>query len=129
MLLEKLFQFGVLPRNAVKNYPSGLKDLLHKKLVQKASKKGRVFYELTKKALPLAEEYRLMLFHKTKLQVQLTPHAKFYRALLGELRFLNDKHPLALKYQLLGDWQLTRPVVPSQLKLAKLRYYQQQNLL
>lgn len=128
MLLEKFFKFAVLPRNAVRNYPSKLKDLLHKNLVQKASKKGRVFYELTEKALPLAENYRLMLFHQTKLNAQVTPHAKFYRALLGELRFFNDKHPLALEYQLLGDWQLTRPVVPSQLELAKLRYYQQQNL-
>lgn len=129
MLLEKLFKFGVIPRAAARNYPSELKDLLHKKWVQKARKKGRVFYELTEKAVPLAEEYRLMLFHKTRIKAQVTPHSKFYRSLLGELRFLDDQHPLVLDYQLLGDWQLTRPLVPSQLALAKLRYYQQQNLL
>src|SRR3990167_219754 len=124
MLLNKFFKLGVLQREAVKNYSSELKDLLHKKFLHKVYKKGRVFYELTEKALPLAEEYRLMLFHLTKLHSQLTPQAKFYRALLGELRFLDEKHPLASEYQLLGDWQLNRPVVPGQLALAKLRYYQ-----
>ncbi len=128
MLLEKLFKFGVLPRASVKNDLEQLQDLLRKKFVQKVPKKGRVFYELKEKSLPLLEEYRKMLFHKTKLQAQLQPQAKFYRALLGELRFLNEQHPLAKDFQLLGDWQLNRSVVPSQLALAKCRYYQDQKL-
>lgn len=128
MLLEKFFRFSVLPRTAVRNYPSALRDLLHKKLVRRVSKKGRVFYELTEKSLPLLEDYRHILLYRTKLHAQLTPHARFYQALLGDLRFLNDRHPLAKDYQFLGDWQLVRAVVPSQLELAKLRYYETQRL-
>ncbi len=128
MLLYKLFQFGVLPRDSVKNNSAELKDLLRKKFVQRVSKKGRVFYELTEKSLPLLEEYRNILLHRAKLLDQLQPHAKFYRALLGELRLLNEKHPDASDYQLLGDWQLTRPTVSSQLGLSKFRYYQNKGL-
>ena len=128
-LLEKLFNFGVLPRSAVKNDRERLKDLLHRKFVRRVSRKGRVFYELTEKSLPLLEEHRQVLFHQTRLQFKLTPHAKLYRALLGELRFLDEKNPGAARYRLLGDWHLTRPVAPSQLELAKLRYYESQGFL
>ena len=129
MLLDKMFQFGVLSRDSVRNNSLELTDLLRKKFVRKVFKKGRVFYELSEKALSLVEEHRHILLHRSKLLLQLQPHAKFYRALLGELRFLDEKHPQAGDYQLLGDWQLTRPAVPSQLELSKLRYYQSQGFL
>lgn len=129
MLLEKFFHLGVLSRDEVRNDLFPLRDLLHKKFIRRVSKKGRVFYELTEKAMSLVEEHRQVLLHKAKLLAQVQPHAKLYRALLGELRLLNEKNLGADDYRLLGDWQLTRPTVPSQLALAKLRYYQEQGLL
>jgi hypothetical protein len=58
----------------------------------------------------------------------LTPHAKLYRALLEDLRFLDEKNPKAEEFRLLGDWHLMRPVVSSQLKLAQMRFYWEQGL-
>lgn len=125
-LFYKLSHFGALSRDVVKNDVSDLRYLLKNDFVQRVSKKGRVFYELTEKSLPLLEEYRQVLLHEAAFQNKLTPHAKFYRALLGDVRFLDEKNPRAEKFQLLGDWHLTRPVVPSQLKLSQMRYYREQ---
>jgi hypothetical protein len=127
-LLEKMSHFGASPRSAVRNQRSDLRYLLKNGLARKAVRKGRVFYELTEKALPLLEDYREMLLHKAALLNRLTPHAKLYRALLEDLRFLDEKNPRAEEFRLLGDWHLLRPVVPSQLKLAQMRYYREQGL-
>lgn len=127
-LFEKFGRFGVLPRDSVRNDLSELRYLLKNNFARKAHKKGRVFYELTQKSLPLLEECRQVLLHKATLQSQLTPHSRFYRALLGNLRFLNEKNPCAREFQLLGDWHLMRPVVSSQLKLSQMRYYREQGL-
>ena len=126
--LEKFSNFGVLPREAVRNDASALRFLLRNDFVHKVYQKGRVYYELTAKALPLLEDYRQILLHQASLHYRLTPQSQFYRALLGDLRFLNEQHPLAEAYRLLGDWHLTRPVVASQLKLSQMRYYRNQGV-
>jgi len=46
-----------------------------------------------------------------------------YDALLNELRFLEERNQQMQDFLFLGDWQLQHPVVPSQLELAKLRFY------
>ncbi len=122
-LLGKLSRFGVLPRSDVRNDLAALRGLMRQKLVRKVCQKGRVFYEVTENALPLLECYRKLLFHKAELLKQMTPNAKFYRALLENLRFLDERHPLAAAFQFLGDWELKRPVVPGQLKLSQNRFY------
>lgn len=127
-LLEKLSRYGVLQRGAVKNDLPSLRRFLRQKLVRKVPKRGRVFYEVTEKALPLLEVYRRLLLHKAELGHLLTPHAKLYRALLNDLRFLDENHPLARQFQLLGDWQLKRPVVAGQIVLARERFYRAQGL-
>lgn len=127
-LLKKLSRFGVLPRGATKNDEEDLHYLLKNDFIRKVPKRGRVFYELTEKSLPLLEEYRQVLQHKVSLLHRLTPHAKLYRALLGDLRFLNDRNPRVEEFRLLGDWHLTRPVMASQLKLAQMRFYREQGV-
>ena len=123
LVFEKLGRFGVLPRSAVKNGRLSLRPLLRQKLVRKVHKKGRVFYEITEKGLPLLDSFRELLLRRAVLQNQVTSNAKFYRALLEDLRFLDEHHPMAHEFQFLGDWQLRRPVVPSQLELSKARFY------
>lgn len=120
--------FGALPRSAVRNDGSDLRYLLKNGVARKVVRKGRVFYELTEKALPLLDDYRQVLLHKAALLSRLTPHAKLYRALLEDLRFLDEKNPKAEEFRLLGDWHLLRPVVSSQLKLAQMRFYRGQGL-
>lgn len=120
--------FGVLPRSAVRNDLGDLRYLLKNGVVRKVVRKGRVFYELTEKALPLLDDYRQVLLHKAALLNRLTPHAKLYRALLEDLRFLDEKNPKAEEFRLLGDWHLMRPVVSSQLKLSQMRFYREQEL-
>lgn len=127
-LLQKFSHFGVLPRHATKNDEEELAYFLKNGLVRRVPKKGRVFYELTEKSLPLLEEYRQVLRHKAALLYQLTPHARFFRALLEDLRFLDEKNPRAEEFRLLGDWHLMRPVATSQLKLSQMRYYREQGL-
>ncbi|HCU25120.1 MAG TPA: hypothetical protein DF383_08885, partial [Deltaproteobacteria bacterium] len=73
-LFSKLSRFGVLTRTDVKNGASELQALLRRCFVTKVSKKGRVFYALTDKALPLLEDYRQLLLSKASLQYQLTPN-------------------------------------------------------
>ncbi len=128
LLFEKLSRFGVLPRSAVRNDSDELRCLLRKKLVRKTSKKGRVFYELTHHSLPLLEEQRQVFLHKAALMSQLVPQTKFYRGLLDNLRFLDEKHSESSAFLFLGDWQLTRPVLASQVELSKLRYYVSQGM-
>lgn len=127
-LFNKMSHFGALPRSAVKNDRAGLRYLLKNGVARKVVRKGRVFYELTEKALPLLDDYRQVLLHKAALLNRLTPHAKLYRALFEDLRFLDEKNPKAEEFRLLGDWHLMRPVVSSQLKLAQMRFYREQGL-
>jgi len=127
-LFNKFSRFGVLSRSDVKNDRADLRYLLKNGLVRKAVLKGHVFYELTEKALPLLDEVRQVLLHKASLLNRLTPHAKLYRALLEDLRFLDEKNFKAEEFRLLGDWHLMRPVVSSQLKLSQMRFYRDQRL-
>ena len=124
-LLYKFSRFGVLPREAVKNDVLNLRYLLKNGLVRKVLKKGRVFYELTEKSLPLLEDCRNVLLHEASLMSRLTPNSRFFQSLVKDLRFLDEKHPRAEDYRLLGDWHLQRPVVAGQLALSKMRYYRQ----
>jgi hypothetical protein len=127
-LFNKMSHFGALPRSAVKNDRACLRYLLKNGVARRVVRKGRVFYELTEKALPLLDDYRQVLLHKAALLHRLTPHAKLYRALLEDLRFLDEKNPKAEEFRLLGDWHLVRPIVSSQLKLSQMRFYREQGL-
>ncbi len=124
-LLNKMSRFGVLPREAVKNEMSDLRYLLKNGFARRALKKGRVFYELTEKSLPLLDDCRNVLLHKASLLGRLIPHSRLYRALLEDLRFLDEKNPQTEEYRFLGDWHLRRAVVASQLSLAQMRYYRE----
>lgn len=125
-LLYKMSHFGALSRSDVKNDRSDLRYFLKNGLVRRVVRKGWVFYELTEKSLPLLDECRQVFLHKAALLNRLTPHSKLYRALLGDLRFLDENNPKAEEFRLLGDWHLMRPVVSSQLKLSQMRYYREQ---
>lgn len=127
-LFSKLARAGVLHREELKNDLYVLRSLVDQAFVKKAYKKGKVFYELTEKALPLLERHRKVLLEQAKTLAELSPRSKVYRALLEDLRFLDEKNPRSQDFLFLGDWQLQRPVVPSQLKLAQYRYYQKQGL-
>lgn len=127
-LLKKLSRFGVLHRNDLKNDLALLKKFLRRGWAVPVFKKGRVYYQLTEKSLALLEEYRQELWHQAKLGHLLYPNSNAYRALVEDLRFLDEKHPVAREFLFLGDWQLKRPVVPSQLALAQYRYFQKQGV-
>ena len=119
---------GVVHREAVKNSPTALRRLLRSGFVVKAYKKGKVYYELTDKALPLLELQRRKLVEEVEMRRLLEPKSLLYSSLLGDLRFLDERRPEAKDFLFLGDWQLTRPVVPSQLELSKLRFYHREGL-
>ena len=123
-LLTKFARLGVLHREAVKNDLSALRRLVRAGFVQKVYKSGRVFYELTERALPLLESQRKKLLEEVAMRAHLDSRNKVYDALSKDVRFLDEKRPEAKAFLFLGDWQLHRPVVPSQLELAKLRFYQ-----
>lgn len=127
-LFNKMSRWGVLSRAEAKNDLLALRSLLKNNVIRRVVRKGRIFYELTEKAIPLLEERRHVLLHEAALLKHLVPHGKFYRALLEDLRFLDEKHPRAGHFRLLGDWHLLRPVVSSQLTLAQMRYYREQGL-
>lgn len=127
-LLKKLSQFGVSHRSDLKNDLALLKKFLRRKWVVQVFKKGRVYYQLSEKSLALLEEYRQELWHQARLGHMLYPNSNVYRALVEDLRFLDEKHPVAKEFLFLGDWQLKRPVVASQLVLAQYRYYQRQGV-
>jgi hypothetical protein len=124
--LKKLTKHGVVPFAAVRNYLPELEELKRRELVRKVWNKGRVYYEVTEKALPLLDAFREQLLAEVKKRAFLSPRSKLYSALLGDVRFLDEKNPAANKFLFLGDWQLKRPVVPSQLSLSKYRFYHEQ---
>ncbi|MBI2335872.1 MAG: hypothetical protein HYU97_03825 [Deltaproteobacteria bacterium] len=125
-ILKKIISSGVLPRNAFITHRARnmLKLALQRKIVRKVYRRGRVFYELTEKSIPLLEVLRRQLLEEIKLRQLLYPQSRVYRALLEDLRFLDEKNPRAQEFLFLGDWQLRQPVVPSRLKLSQERFYQ-----
>lgn len=127
-LFSTLARSGVLHRSEVRSDPTGLEGLLRTKLVAKVPRRKKVFYELTEKALPLLELHRRALLTEVEKRAALSPRSRVYRALLSDLRFLDSRNERAREFLFLGDWQLTHPVVPSQIELAKLRYYIAQGL-
>lgn len=130
--LSKIFKEmapeGVLHREGLKNYPKEVKRLERSGLVAKAYRRGRVFYELTPKALPLLEHCRRQLVEEAQLRARMEPRSFLYRSLLEDLRFVDERRPEASEFRFLGDWQLTRPVVVAQLLLSQQRFYQKRGL-
>lgn len=123
-LVAKFTRYAVLHREEVKNDLPTINKLVRNGFVQKTYKSGRVFYELTEKALPLLEHHRKKLLEEAKMKVLLESRNTFYPSLLGDVRFLDEKKAEAKEFLFLGDWQLLRPVVFPQLELAKLRFYE-----
>lgn len=125
ILLSKFARYGVLHREAVKNEMAVLKRLLRGGFAAKAYKQGRVFYELTEKALPLLEYHRKKLLAEAGIRACLPKAPAFYSAFLEDVRFVDEKSAEARDFLFLGDWQLVRPLVPAQLELAKHRFYRE----
>lgn len=123
-LFARFSQRGVLHREEVKNDPDALVRLSRAGFVQKVFRSGRVFYELTPASLLLLEQHRKKMLEEVKLRAMLEKNNPHLSSLLSDVRFLDEKNPVAREFLFLGDWQLTRPVVLSQLELAKLRFYQ-----
>lgn len=122
-LFARFCRYGVLHRDDVKNDLPALKRLIREGLVNKVYRQGRVFYELTEKALPMVEIFRKIVLEEAHLRSLLDPRSPFYSALIEDLRFLDEHSPEAESFIFLGDWQIKSPVVPAQLELAKLRFY------
>ena len=122
-LMNKMAKFGVVSRDAVKHFNESLRRLMGINLVRKVFKKGRVYFEFTKEALPLLENYRKELLARLEKLRLVFPRKKVFSTLLSDLRFLDESEPLAGEFRFLGDWQLKEPVVRSQLELAKLKYF------
>lgn len=123
-VLAKLARFGVLHREALKNERVAVEQLMRRGILTKTYRQGKVFYELTEQALPLLEHVRRQLLEEVKMRAELDPKVHLYPALVENVRFVDETTPEAEEFLLLGDWHLTRPLVPSQLELAKLRFYQ-----
>lgn len=129
-VFDKMRVFGVVPRSMVKNQLTAVAALCRAGVARKAYKRGRVFYELTEKALPALNAARLKLRAEAELRRQLYPRrTAFYSALLEDLRFFDTTKEEAAVFRFLGDWQLRHPPVKSQLQLAQWRYYAQQGLI
>lgn len=127
--LFKKFSFdGAVHRDEVKNSLSNLHELVRLGYVQKIFRRGKVFYQLTEKSLPLLEKMRKSLFEQAHLLADLSRSRHGYKALLDDLRFLDEKSEAAREFRFLGDWQLKRPVTLSQLELAQYRYFEQLGL-
>ena len=122
-IMRRFACHGVLHREAVKNDCAALGQLIRRGFARKAYRSGRLFYELTEKALPLLECQRIKLLEDARVHSFIEERSAFFRALLGDVRFLDEASPEAQEFIFLGDWQLTRPVVLSQLLLSQLRFY------
>lgn len=128
-IFAKFVAFGVVSRAEVKNNLPMVRTLTKEGVVKKVYKKGKVFYELTAKSVPLLDTYRKKLLQEADLNYQLHPrrHA-FYGALLEDVRFLDTSKAEAKIFQFLSDWRLQEPPVLSQLQLAQWRFYQEMGL-
>ncbi len=122
-IMRRFACYGVLHREAVKNDRTALGQLIRRGFAQKAYRSGRLFYELTEKALPLLECQRIKLLEDAQMHLLIEDGSAFFRALFDDVRFLDETSPEAQDFIFLGDWQLRRPVVPSQLLLSQLRFY------
>lgn len=122
-MFKRFSRFGVVHREAVKNDRAALKHLMSRGFARKVSRSGRVFYELTEKALPLLECQRRKLLEDARMHAMINKRSAVYRALLDDVRFLDETNPEAQKFIFLGDWQLKKPVVHAQLLLSQLRFY------
>ena len=122
-IIRRFARHGVLHREAVKNDRAALGQLMRLGFVRKAYRNGRLFYELTEKAIPLLELQRIKLLEDARMHSIIEGRSAFFHALLDDVRFLDDTSTEAKEFLFLGDWQLTRPVVSSQLSLAQLRFY------
>ena len=122
-ILKRFARFGVVHREAVKNDHAALQHLINQGFARKTFRSGRVFYELTEKALPLLECQRKKMLEDARMHANIDERSAVHLALLDDVRFLNEKNPEAQKFILLGDWQLKKPVVYSQLLLSQLRFY------
>ena len=122
-ILKRFARFGVVHREAVKNDHAALQHLINQGFASKTFRSGRVFYELTEKALPLLECQRRKLLEDARMHAMIDERSAVHRALLDDVRFLNEKNPEARKFLFLGDWQLKKPVFYSQLQLSQLRFY------
>ena len=122
-MIRRFARHGVLHREAVKNDRAALGRLMRLGFVRKAYRSGRLFYELTEKAIPLLERQRIKLLEDARIHSIIERRSTFFRALLEDVRFLDETRPEAEEFLFLGDWQLIRPVVSSQLSLAQLRFY------
>lgn len=121
--MARFARFGVLHRENVKNDRAALDQLLRRGFVRKVYKSGRLFYELTQEALPLLESQRIKLLEDARMRSLVDGCKSAAFAILEDVRFLDEKSPEAQEFLFLSDWQLTRPVVPSQLLLSQLRFY------
>ncbi len=92
-------------------------------MVRRVRKRKRVFYELTQQAIPLLESQRRIFLEQIRQRAFLSPQATIYPALLEDIRFVNERHPMAKEFLFLGNWDLQRPVARFQLELAQHRYY------
>jgi len=124
-IIRLLSRFGVVHREEVKNDLDVIHRFLNLGLIRKVHRNRKVFYELTEKALPLLEAWRKAVYEEAKIVAAVHKPPSVYHALIGDVRFIDERHPAARAFQFLGDWQLSRPVVSSQIKLAQLRYYRE----
>lgn len=124
-LISRFSKYGVLHREDVKNDLAAVTKLLRHGWLRKMHRGKKVFYELTEKSLPLLEARRKALREEIGILAALHKPPSIFHALLEDVRFIDDTHKSADQFRFLGDWQLGRHVVPSQLELAKLRYYEE----
>lgn len=123
-IIGKLCTYGVVERKSVRNEMDIIISMIRRGYVKKIYKRGFVFYELSEKALPLIDSYRLYLKVLAKFGMHFDPRNRTtYKALLEDVRFLKTETKLSRKFLFLGDWQLTRETVFAQLLLSKHRYY------
>jgi DNA-binding transcriptional regulator PaaX len=124
-LIARFSRYGVLHREEVKNDLAAVTRLVQHGWLRKVRRDRKVFYELTDKSVPLLEARRKALREEIEILAALHKPPSIFHALLEDVRFLDDTHRSANHFRFLGDWQLGREVVPSQLQLAKLRYYEE----
>lgn len=125
-IIDLLAQNGVVHRDEIKNNIGVIERLVYHGLVRKVCRNKKVFYELTVKALPILESRRKALLEDIRTLASLHKPPSIYHVILDDVRFLDEQHEAAEQFKFLGDWQFQRSVVPSQLELAKLRYYQKE---
>ena len=122
-IIARFAREGVLHRDEVKNDTVAIRRLLHHGFIRKVQRNRKVFYELTEKTISILEVRRRMILDEVRLLAALHKPPSIFHSLLGDVRFFDEKHESAKQFKFLGDWQLTKPVVSSQLELAKLRFY------